>query len=216
MKKTNISIVGLGGVGGYFGFKLARKYQQHSDIDIAFVARLATYEAVKKNGLTLVSPEHADNTVKPDQLFKSVKEITRPDVIIICVKEYDLEKICTDLKDKVKDDSVILPLMNGVDIYERIRAIIPNGIVLPSCVYVAAHIKEKGVVEHKGNAGRIIIGNDPDKQAYKLRWLIQLLQQAGIDVTDKENAYSDIWTKFIFIASFGLVTPARDDDYERN
>jgi len=53
--------------------------------------------------------------------------------------------------------------MNGADIYDRIRKIIPNNIILPSCVYIASHIKEKGIVEHKGKAGKLIFGKDPKK-----------------------------------------------------
>ena len=60
----------------------------------------------------------------------------------------------------MRPDVVVLPLMNGVDIYERIRRVLPTGIVLPACVYVASHLQQKGVVEHKGNPGRIIVGND--------------------------------------------------------
>ena len=96
--------------------------------------------------------------------------------------------------------------MNGVDIYDRVRAIIPNGVVLPSCVYVASHIKEKGIIEHNGNPGKIIIGKDPLHLDYEPKWVIEFIKDSGIDVIYKENASSDIWTKFIFIASFGLVT----------
>lgn len=101
---------------------------------------------------------------------------------------------------------MILPLMNGVDIYERIRKVIPNGIVLPSCVYVASHIKEKGIVEHKGNPGKIIMGKDPENPQYDALEIAELFQNAGIDLSYKEDSFPDIWTKYFFIASFGLVT----------
>jgi len=77
-----------------------------------------------------------------------------------------LEAICEQLKIVVRPDVVILPLMNGVDIYERIRRILPTGIVLSVCVYVASHIRGKGVVEHTGNPGRIIVGKDPEHFQY--------------------------------------------------
>src|SRR5690606_14907589 len=114
---TNIAIIGLGGVGGYFGFKLALTYREDNEDDITFVARTATYEIVRQRGLTLISPEHPKSYSKPKVLLPSVSELYKADLIIICVKEYDLESVCQQLKEKVNEDTVILPLMNGVNIY---------------------------------------------------------------------------------------------------
>ncbi|MBC8984470.1 2-dehydropantoate 2-reductase [Pedobacter sp. N36a] len=203
---SKITIIGLGGVGGYFGFKLAQRYSNQEDTRITFVARGETYEIVKKDGLRLLSPEHENPIAHPAEIYADLREIPATDVFLICVKEYDLEKICLQLKDKIKADTVILPLMNGVDIYERIRKVISTGIVLPACVYVASHIKERGTVEHKGNAGKILVGNDPRHPDYNAEKLIDLMKSAGIDVQYKQDAFPDIWTKFFFIASFGLVS----------
>lgn len=208
MKTTinKITIIGLGGVGGYFGFKLAQHYSNQQELNISFVARGETFEIVKKNGLTLLSPEHENPIAHPAAIYEHISELPIPDVYLICVKEYDLEKVCLELKDKIKADTLILPLMNGVDIYERIRKVITNGIVLPACVYVASHIKEKGIVEHKGNPGKIVVGNDPKYPDYDAQDLIKLIKSAGIDILYKNDAFPDIWTKFFFIASFGLVS----------
>jgi 2-dehydropantoate 2-reductase len=125
---------------------------------------------------------------------------------LICVKEYDLEKVCESIKDKITKDTVVIALMNGADIYERVRKIIKNGTLLPSCVYVASHIKEKGIVEHKGSTGKIIIGKDPENQDTATEWIIDLFKNSGTDITFKQSSFVDIWTKFFFIASFGLVS----------
>jgi len=106
----------------------------------------------------------------------------------------------------MRPEVVVLPLMNGVDIYERIRRVLPTGIVLPACVYVASHLQQKGVVEHKGDPGRIIVGNDPQPPQYNPAWLVELLTEAGIQVAYQADAFPAIWTKFMFIASFGLVS----------
>lgn len=208
MNKTikKLTVIGLGGVGGYFGFKLAQRYSNPEELNVSFVARGETYATVKKNGLTLLSPEHEIPIAHPTAIYQQLTDLPIPDVLLICVKEYDLEKVCLELKDKINTNTVILPLMNGVDIYERIRKVITNGIVLPACVYVASHIKEKGIVEHKGNAGKIVLGNDPQNPAYDAQELVALLKSAGIDLLYKTDAFPDIWTKFFFIASFGLVS----------
>lgn len=206
MTTTQLAIVGLGGVGGYFGFKLAQKYSGSAAASITFVARGETRALVQANGLTLLSPEHPVSVTHPAKLVETVSELEDADVVVVCVKEYDLESVCTQLKTKIQDHVVTLPLMNGVDIYDRIRRIIPNGIVLPACVYVASHIKEKAVVEHKGNPGRIIVGSDPQRPDYSAHELVSLLAGAGISVEYQADAWPAIWTKSIFIASFGLVS----------
>lgn len=205
----NVTVIGLGGVGGYFGFKIAQK-NGSKDCRITFVARDETFEIISEKGLMLLSSEHSNPVVKPDFLVRNIEEIQQSDLILICVKEYDLEDVCVKLKEIITEHSVILPLMNGVDVYERIRKIVENGVILPACVYVASHIKEKGVVEHKGKPGKIIFGRDPQKPDTDARWVDELLKASGIDATYKEDAFPDIWTKFFFIASFGLVSARFD------
>jgi 2-dehydropantoate 2-reductase len=203
----NLIVIGLGGVGGYFGFKIAQNNPDRKKNKTTFVARGETFETVRENGLTLLSSEHPNQSAKPDFLVQNIEEIAPPaDLILICVKEYDLENVCLELKKITDENSVILPLMNGVDIYERIRKIIKNAVVLPACVYVASHIKAKGIVEHKGKPGKIIFGRDPQKPGTGGQWIDELLKKSGIDATCKEDAFPDIWTKFVFIAAFGLVS----------
>jgi len=206
MKKKNIVVIGLGGVGGYFGFKINQLNQREKQFQITFVARSKTFDIVKENGLTLLSPEHPESNTKPDVVIRNISEIGDSELVIICVKEYDLENVCEQLKQVMSPETILLPLMNGVDIYDRIRKIIPDNIILPACVYVASHIKEKGIVEHKGKSGKLIFGKDPANENESLDWIIQLLKDSGIDFDFNENSFPDIWTKFIFVASFGLVS----------
>ncbi|PKH52465.1 2-dehydropantoate 2-reductase [Tenacibaculum sp. Bg11-29] len=206
MNKKHIVIIGLGGVGGYFGFKICQSNETDKQHQISFIARTDTYKVVKKDGLTLLSSEHKNNTTNPDAIYQNISEIKNPDLVLICVKEYDLENVCNQLSKVITKNTVLLPMMNGADIYDRIRKIISNNIILPSCVYVASHIKEKGIVEHKGKAGQLIFGKDPEHISRNIDWVINLIKESNINFNFKENSQIDIWTKFIFIASFGLVS----------
>lgn len=206
MNKKHIVVVGLGGVGGYFGFKINQTNETTGKYTVSFVARGETYDKVKENGLTLLSPEHSNSQTHPNAIVENISEIKNPDLVLICVKEYDLENVCKQLLPVIHKDTVLLPMMNGADIYDRIRTIIPDHTVLPTCVYVASHIKERGTVEHKGNAGKIIVGRDPEHFSVPVEWITELLSESKIDFDFKDNSLKDIWTKFIFIASFGLVT----------
>lgn len=206
MDKKHIAVLGLGGVGGYFGFKINKENEASQKYKISFVARGETYQKVKENGLVLLSPEHPVNLTYPDAVEQHISDVKDPDLVLICVKEYDLENICQQLKGVISKDTVLLPMMNGADIYERIRKIIPGNTILPTCIYVASHIKEKGMVEHKGKAGKMIIGRDPEHFSADGDWIIEMLKESKIDFDFKDNSLTDIWTKYTFIASFGLVT----------
>lgn len=206
MNKKHIVVVGLGGVGGYFGFKINQTNEASGKYTVSFVARGETYEKVKENGLTLLSPEHSNSQTHPDAVEENISDIQNPDLVLICVKEYDLENVCKQLLPIINKDTILLPMMNGADIYDRIRKIIPEHTVLPTCIYVASHIKERGTVEHKGKAGKMIVGRDHQHFSTLVEWITELLNESKIDFDFKDNSLSDIWTKFIFIASFGLVT----------
>ncbi|WP_454046092.1 ketopantoate reductase family protein [Chryseobacterium sp. Marseille-Q8038] len=206
MNKKHIVVVGLGGVGGYFGFKINQTNETSRKYTVSFVARGETYEKVKDNGLTLLSPEHANPQTHPDTIAQNIREIENPDLVLICVKEYDLENVCKQLLPVINKDTILLPMMNGADIYDRIRTVIPEHTVLPTCIYVASHIKERGIVEHKGKVGKMIVGRDPEHFSTPVEWVTDLLRESKIDFDFKDNSLTDIWTKFIFIASFGLVT----------
>ncbi len=206
MNKKHIVIIGLGGVGGYFGFKINQANEKNKQYKISFVARANTYATVKEKGLTLLSSEYENSSTYPDAIYEHISAIKDPDLILICVKEYDLEDVCTQLSNTITPNTILLPMMNGADIYDRIRALAPNTTILPSCVYVASHIKEKGIVAHKGAAGKLILGKDEAHNSENLEWIVALLENSKIDFELKENAQTAIWSKFIFIASFGLVT----------
>ncbi len=129
------------------------------------------------------------------------------------LKAYDLENVCEQLKEVITPHTVLLPLMNGADIYERIRKVIPRHTILPSCVYISAHIKGKGIIEHKSMPSKIIFGRDNANPDTSIDWVVDLLQKSRIDFDLQENPHKAIWTKFLFIASFGLVTTKHNSSF---
>jgi len=209
----NIVIIGLGGVGGYFGFKINRTNNLTKENHISFVVRNDTYEKVKRNGLTLLSPEFEDNVTIPDSIYQNISEIQNPDLILICVKDYDLENICNQLAKVITPKTVILPMLNGVNIYERIRKIIPDNIILPSCIYISSYIKEKGVVKQIGKPGKIIFGKDPEHFSSDVSFVPELFKTSDINFEFNDDPVIDIWTKFMLVASFALVTSKYNSNF---
>ena len=207
----NIVVIGLGGIGGYFGFKINRENKKENHIE--FVARNDTYKKLEENGLTLLSPEFNDTVTIPDSVYQNISEIQNPDLILICVKDYDLENVCNQLATVITPKTVILPMLNGVNIYERIRTIIPDNIILPSCIYISSYIKEKGVVEQIGKPGKIIFGKDPEHFSSDISFVTELFKKSNINFDFKDDPFIDIWTKFLFVASFALVTSKYNSNF---
>jgi 2-dehydropantoate 2-reductase len=215
-----VLVVGIGGVGGYFGGLLARHYRESEGkedrgktVTTAFVARGDHLRAIRENGLILNTARQSGLVCRPDQATDAIEQPEAPDLCLVCVKGYDLDEVSRQLAPLVSEAAVVMPLLNGVDIRERIRRHVKSGVVLPACVYVSASIDRPGVVTQKGMAGLLICGRDPDRSEYDPSPVVHLFEQAGVSVDYEEDAYPAIWEKYLFIASFGLVTAWADKPF---
>ena len=208
MGNLNICVVGVGGVGGYLGGKLAHTSSSNPDlpVHVFFVARGEHLEAIKKNGLILKSPEFGSMTCKPRFATERISDLPEIDVFLICVKGYDLMDIATSVRDRIKENSVMIAPLNGADIRERLRDKIKTGIILPTCAYLSSYIEEPGVVVHIGNPGRMILGRDPDHPDHIPHEIFRLLEKASMIYEWQDDANPAIWEKYIFIVSFGLIS----------
>jgi 2-dehydropantoate 2-reductase len=202
----NICIIGMGGVGGYFGGKIARSIKQNNSREhITFIARGEHLQKIKENGLILDTP-NGEIVCTPDIATNDIAVIPYPDFVLLCIKSYDLENAVKQLIPKIKEETVILPLLNGVDIYERIRKVTDKGIVLPACAYIVSHIGRPGVIVQRGPYANIFSGPDPQKLNFEPENLIRFFTENEIRFKWNEDPYPAIWEKYIFIASYGLVT----------
>ena len=212
MENLNVCLIGVGGVGGYFGGKLAHTFSSNPDspVKIFFVARGRHLEAIKENGLIIKSPEFGSITCRPTLATERISELPPIDIFLICVKGYDLMDVATSMRDQIKQNTVIIAPLNGADIQERLRKKINTGIILPACVYLSAHIEKPGVVVHIGKPGKIIFGRDPDHPDYIPHEIFRVFEKSSIDYEWKDDANPAIWEKYIFIASFGLISARYD------
>jgi 2-dehydropantoate 2-reductase len=175
-------------------------------VSLFFVARGKHLEAIKQNVLVLNSPEFGSITCKPRLAAERISDLPEINVFLICVKGYDLAGVAVSIRNQIKQNTVIIPLLNGADIQERLRNEIKAGIILPACAYLSAHIEEPGVVVHIGKPGKIIFGRDQDHPDYIPHELFRIFEKSSIDYEWKDDANPAIWEKYIFIASFGLIS----------
>lgn len=202
--KTKIVILGLGGVGGYYGGMLSRKYADDPNVEIYFVARGAHLQKVKENGLKVITESEVFVT-RPTLATDNVAEIGIADYIIVTTKSYDLEATMEQIKPCVGESTIVLPLLNGIDITTRIRKILPATEVWQGCTYIVGRLNEPGVVESSGNIHLVYFGYD-NKISDQLLFMEKLMCDAGFDACFSNKILSIIWKKFFFISSTASLT----------
>lgn len=199
-----IAVVGVGGVGGYYGGMLSERYRPDGDVEITFIARGGHLAAIRENGLRLARAE-GELTVWPDQATDAPAEGTIFDVVLFCVKSYDLEQSAGAVAGAVGPETAVLTLLNGVDNADRLRSVLPQATVLNGCVYLSAHLAGPGVVRQVGGSGQLFFGG-PAPAGDKPRQIETLLRAAGIDATLTGDIERIVWEKFLFIAPLAGVT----------
>lgn len=204
MTKIKIIIAGIGGVGGYFGGLLAKHFYGNENVEISFVARGKHLKEIKKNGLKVIQGEK-EFIAKPHIATDDPTEIGIADLIIVCTKNFDLETIIQKIQPCIDQDTIILPLLNGVDGHEKIKNILPNNLVLEGCVYIVSRLKQMGVIENSGNMQTLYFGIDHFENE-KLQLFENLFKEANIEAILSKNISKIVWEKFIFISSIATAT----------
>ena len=204
----NVIVVGVGGVGGYFGGKLALKYASSPGHGISFVARGEHLEKIRAEGLVVETTEGSFVTM-PSAAADRPETLGKADMILLCVKGYDLENAAALIDGNIDDRTILLPLLNGVDNGDRLRSLVRRGTVLEGCVYISSYIKRPGVIHQVGGSCRILFGPvsgpiDPYRPMEKF------FQEAGIAVRLSESVRKEVWSKYLFVAPFACVTSLFD------
>jgi len=206
--KFRIVILGLGGVGGYVGGKLAARYSNSNDIEIIFITRGENEKAIKSNGLKLITAQ-GEQTVHPAVVTSQPERLGLVDVIICCVKSYDLEAGIKRLNPCISDKTIILPLLNGVDASERIKEIFPHTEVWEGCVYLVSRLIAPGTVKESGNINQLYFGAKRGTKE-KLEQVEAILRSAGINARLSDKISQTIWEKFLFISPLATLTSYLD------
>lgn len=222
-REPRIAVVGLGGVGGYLAGMLGRAHAQ-----VTFVARGERLRAIRERGLVVHSDYHGEMRVIPKAAV-TAQELAEQDVIFLCVKNYSLEEACAQIRHAVTDQTVIVPVMNGVDPGERVRAYVKKGTVVDALIYIVAFAGADFSVTQQGDFARLEIGlrRDGEAQRAALAQVDEILTKADIDHHVADDIEREIWRKYILNCAFNVTTayydspigeirrdPARAREYE--
>ena len=202
-----IAVIGIGGVGGYVAGMLAKAYPH-----VTMVARGARGESIRENGLVLHSDYKGEIVAKPERVA-SVREMGQQDYIFICVKNYSLEDVCENIRDMVTDDTVIIPVMNGVDPGEKIHSLIGRGTVVDSLIYTVAFANADFSISQQDTFTWLCIGikNADQGQQEKVAQVAEILKGADIDYKDDGDIEVEIWRKYILNCAFNVMTAFYDN-----
>jgi 2-dehydropantoate 2-reductase len=199
-----IAVIGAGGVGGGFGAALAQ-----AGADVTFLARGAHLAAMKSEGLKVTGPR-GDIHIRPTRATDDPAEIGEVDVVLFCVKLWDVESAGERIKPLIGTDSAVIPLQNGVDAAERLIPILGKGAVMGGVAQISASIVAPGVIAQVGTFMRMIFGELDGRRSPRAEAFLALCQKGGFDASLSEQILTDLWMKFILLASnAGLMALAR-------
>jgi 2-dehydropantoate 2-reductase len=202
--QTRIGILGLGGVGGYFGGLLAKEHAQSNTIEIIFIARGETQKNIAQSGLKILSDD-GEMTIFPNLVSDNPELIGTLDYLIGATKTYDIESSFESYRKCITSNTVILPLYNGVDATERIQKLFPKNLVLQGCVYIVSMIVTPGTIKKLGPYEKLFFGSKSVSDP-KVKALQYLFEKAKIESYLVENIEETVWEKFIFISALASAT----------
>jgi 2-dehydropantoate 2-reductase len=190
------AIFGSGGVGGFFGGKLAQ-----AGLDVTFIARGKHLVAVKENGLRVESIM-GDFVIQPAIATDDPRQVGVVDVILVAVKAWDMSAAAEAMKPMVSEETVIIPLENGVDAPDQLSSALGREHVLGGLCRISVFVSEPGIIRHVGVPPYIAFGeldNHKTKRVESLKAIFSNLE--GISVEAPEDIHKALWEKFVFIAA---------------
>jgi 2-dehydropantoate 2-reductase len=190
-----IAVIGAGGVGGGFGAALAR-----AGADVTFIARGAHLAAMRSNGLRIEGGRGETHLV-PTQATDDPRTVGPVDVVLFCVKLWDVESAGEQIRPLVGPNTAVIPLQNGIDAPERLVPILGRQAVMGGVAQISASIVAPGVVRQVGTFMRMLFGELDGSRSPRGEALLALCQKAGFDVTLSDQIVTELWMKFILLAT---------------
>lgn len=201
-----IAIFGTGGVGGYFGGRLAQAGEE-----VVFIARGEHLKALHANGLT-VNSITGDFTVQPVAAEEDPAAVGVVDAVLVCVKAWQVREAAEAIQPLVGPETFVVPLQNGVDAPAQLADVLGSGVVLGGLARILSAISAPGVIQHMGISPYVTFGELDKRQSPRAQRLYDAFSKAeGVTVEISTDITADMWKKFLLISAFsgvGAVTQA--------
>ena len=199
-----IAIYGAGGLGGYYGARLAEAGHQ-----VGFIARGAQLAAMRENGLRVLSPLGDIHLAQPTASADPA-DIGPVELILLAVKTWQVPSVARQMRPMITDETLVVPFLNGVEAADECVDVLGEGPVLGGLSRIFSQIESPGVIRHMNPHAAIEIGELCSGQSDRVQALVQLLRDAGIDATQCDDIRTALWKKLMLVASWsGIATAAR-------
>jgi 2-dehydropantoate 2-reductase len=194
-----IAVMGSGGVGGYFGGRLA-----HGGADVNFVARGKHLEAMCRDGLRIDGPEQIH--IKQVNATDDPKEIGVADIVLLCVKLWDTEQALTQIRPMVGTNTTVISLQNGVLKDQYLRAAFGERQLMGGVGYVATTIEAPGVIRQTGPMQRLLFGEFDGSRSPRAEGFLAACLAGGINAELSSDIVREIWQKYVFLVALSGTT----------
>jgi len=196
-----IAMMGSGGVGGFFGGRLA-----HAGYDVCFIARGAHLAAMRERGILIENKQQGEIRVPKVRATDDPAQIGRVDLVIVSVKLWDTESAAKQIKPLVGPQTGVLSLQNGVIKDDILRRELGAAAVMGGVGYVATHISRPGVIHQTGTMQRIVLGEYDGTKSARATFLHEALVRAGVNAELSDDVRRAIWEKYAFLVGLSATT----------
>ncbi|MEM7162215.1 MAG: 2-dehydropantoate 2-reductase N-terminal domain-containing protein [Bacteroidota bacterium] len=191
-----IVIAGIGGVGGYFGGLLAKTFSNRSEVEVHFLSRGENLKQIQLKGLC-IQDNNQEFRVFPKSVSDSASDFPIANYVLFCTKSYDLEATVKQVLPCINENTVLIPLQNGVNSRPLIQKILEKNLVCDGCVYLISQLKEPGVINRQGKIASLFFGLE-DSRDDRLDNLQSILLQSGIHSVLSQDIQNIIWERSSF------------------
>lgn len=195
-----IAVMGTGGVGGYFGGRLAA-----GGHDVAFVARGGQLRALRDHGLRIESPR-GDLHLPQVRVTDDPAELEPVDLVLFGVKLWDTESAAAQLRPLLRAGTAVVSFQNGVASDEILGRVLGPEHVVGGICYIAATIAEPGVIRHTGSLQKLVFGEYDGTLSGRVTAFRDACLESGIDVETSDHIERTIWEKFVFLVGLSGTT----------
>ena len=196
-----IVMMGSGGVGGFFGGRLAK-----AGYDVTFIARGKHLDAMRENGLTIESKAQGDIHIPKVNATDDPAKVGVADLVILSVKLWDTEDAARAILPMIGPDTGVLSLQNGVIKDDILKSVLDEKHVMGGVGYVATHISRPGVIDQVGTMQRIIVGEYDGRESQRAKFLHKALLDAGVTAELSADVRRSIWEKYVFLVGLSGTT----------
>jgi 2-dehydropantoate 2-reductase len=186
-----IAIMGAGGIGGYYGGRLAQ-----AGHDVTFITRGEHLRAIQAKGLSVLGPA-GDTHISPAQATDDPGRLSPVDVVLFCVKLFDTEDAARAIKPLLARGGVCITLQNGVDGPQRIGAVCGDDRVMGGIAFVSALIESPGVIRYQSMAPSIKFGEADGRASERAIGFRDACIAAGFGAEVVADIRAALWHKFV-------------------